>query len=89
MTEKENFTEVDETEQMVIVSRNINLMMKRFAKRGLNPDMIAYMMMTAGTTLLLANNRTNPLFYGEVIAAALGSANQAVAGDEDDEETKH
>ena len=88
MAEEENFTEVYESQQMVIVSRHINSMMKRFAKRNINPDMIAYMMMTAGTTLLLANNRTNPLFYGEVIAAALGSANQAVAS-EDDEETKH
>ena len=89
MTEEEKQPEeLDEHTQMLIVSRQINAMMGRFAKRNINPDMIAYMMMTAGTTLLLANNRTNPLFYGEVIAAALGSANQAVAG-EDDEETKH
>ena len=33
------------------------------------------------------HNRFNPVFYGEVIAAALASANQAVANN--DEETKH
>tara|TARA_R100001510_G_C7613616_1_gene176416 strand:+ start:155 stop:418 length:264 start_codon:yes stop_codon:yes gene_type:complete len=87
MTEEKKQPEVDESKEMVIVSSQINAMMERFAKRNINPDMIAYMMMSAGTTLLLANNRFNPLFYGEVIAAALTSANQAVA--EDDEETKH
>ena len=85
--EKKQSEELDEHTQMLIVSRQINAMMGRFAKRNISPDMIAYMMMSAGATLLLANNRFNPVFYGEVIAAALASANQAVS--DNDEETKH
>jgi hypothetical protein len=76
--------------EMVIVSKAVNAMMDRFAKRDIDPDLIAYVLMTAGATLLLANNRYNPLFYNEVLSAALQSANQAVVENLDEEEgTQH
>ncbi len=83
-------SKMDSDAEMVIVSKAVNAMMARFAKRGMDPDLISYALMTAGATLLLANNRYNPLFYNEVLSAALQSANQAVVSNLDDEEgTQH
>jgi hypothetical protein len=94
MTEEEKQPEVDEHTQMVIVARHINAMMQRFSKRNISPDMVAFMMLSSGLTLLISNNRFNPLSYGEILAAAMASANQAIClhedeDEDDEEETKH
>ena len=67
----------------------INEAIDKIAKNNIDPDKMAYVMITAAYNMLLRNNIDNPFLVSSILAGAMQTAVQSIMEDDDDEEVVH
>lgn len=80
--------EVSESDANEAANR-LNQCMKDFSELNLDADFAAYLLLTMSMSLLILNNRKDPVAVTELLALAMHTANESVAAHDEEGETKH
>lgn len=69
----------------------LSTLLENFQDIGLDPDYAAYLLLCAGLSMAIANNRTSPVVVNQLLASAMMITNKNVLEEEvdDEDETFH
>ena len=67
----------------------INAMMEKMAKKNVDPDHLAFVMIAAAYNMLLRNNIDNPFLISSCLTAAMQAAVKSIMEEDDEEEMRH
>jgi len=69
----------------------LSTMLENFEDMGLDPDYVAYLLLSAGLSMAVMNNRTSPVVVNQLLASAMMITNRNVLEEEgdDEDETVH
>lgn len=64
----------------------LSTLLENFQDIGLDPDYAAYLLLCAGLSMAIANNRTSPVVVNQLLASAMMITNKNVLEEEEDDE---
>jgi hypothetical protein len=78
-----------DSESFAKAANAVNEAIDKIAKNNIDPDKMAYVMITAAYNMLLRNNIDNPFLVSSILAGGMQTAVQSIMEDDDDEEVVH
>lgn len=67
----------------------INAMIEKMAKKNVDPDHLAFVMIAAAYSMLLRNNIDNPFLVSICLTSAMQAAVKSIMEEDDAEEMRH